>query len=602
MIQMVVFILMTAVAVALLLLPLWRRRDPADARAFDLEVYRDQLAELERDRERGLIQPEQARAARLEIERRILGVAGRPGGADAASGRASLAPWVSAALALALPLFVAGIYLAIGAPNLPDQPLASRDLGPPAGGDGHERLLADAEQLEEHLKTTPPTAGVYMALGRTRLALGEMPEALKAYREGLKLAPEDGAVEAELGEALIYASNGMVTPEAIGHFESALAKQAGEPRARYYLGLAAAQAGRLDEAFGAWRALLKESPASAPWRESVAEGIVTFALNNGRDPAMLLKDLPEAHMAARNGLPQPSAEDQAAMAELPPEERNAQIRGMVDRLAARLADDPSDVDGWLNLARSRTVLGEREAARMAYERALEQLKPDDPRRATVEAQLAAFDAGGGQAPSAAAEAAPESAAEPAAATTASSMPQPSAEDQAAMAALPADQQSAQIRAMVDGLAARLEENPEDVDGWLNLARSRAVLGEADAAKEAYRRALEIAPDSPDVLKAYAHSLLGAVDPRTNTTAVGEEAVGIYQKVVGMLPDDPEAHWYLGLAAVQQDRLDQAAEHWGVALAALSPEHPNYAGIAASLEEIKRQIGGADGKDGGSATN
>ncbi len=589
MIQILAYLALTLLALVLVLLPLWRPRQGLDPRAFDLEVYRDQLAELARDEERGLIEPAPARAARLEIERRILALAERAGAAVQPQPSARLAPLVSTALALFLPLFAGLLYLGLGSPNLSDQPLAARRLEQPPADAAQAEILAKIEQLQEHLKTTPDNLGVWLALGRARLQLGDSQAAVEALQKGMDLAPQDGAIEAELGEALIYAANGTVPPVAIQHFENALKKTPQEPRARYYLGLASAQAGKLDDAFAAWRAMLAEGPADAPWRMSVAEGIRTFAQQAGRDPAPILAGLPEANGLDR-GMPQPSAADQAEMASLTADERDARIRSMVEGLAARLADNPEDVEGWLRLGRSRAVLGEPAQAQQAYEQALTRLPQGDARRATVEAELAQLARGGGApaAPPGAAEATPPAA-------PAGAMPQPSAEQQAAIAALPPAEQSAQIRSMVDGLAAKLEQNPDDLEGWLQLARSRQVLGEPGPAKQAFEKALALAPSSPDVLKAYAGSLLGAKDPRTGTTAVGADAVALYERVVRVAPKDPEALWYLGLAAVQHDRLDQAAERWRAAAAALDPSHPNYAGIQASLQEIERKLAARAGK-------
>jgi cytochrome c-type biogenesis protein CcmH len=142
--------------------------------------------------------------------------------------------------------------------------------------------------------------------------------------------------------------------------------------------------------------------------------------------------------------------------------------------------------------------------------------------------------------------------------------------------------------MVDGLAARLEDDPSDIEGWLRLAQSRAVLGEPEAAKEAYERAMEQAPDDVDVIRAYAGSLLGEPHPETNAAAVGDEAVDLYRKIIEIDPDDPEAHWYLGLAAVQEGTIDDARSHWQRVLDVLGPDHPNYAAVQSSLEQVGTQ--------------
>ena len=84
---------------------------------------------------------------------------------------------------------------------------------------------------------------------------------------------------------------------------------------------------------------------------------------------------------------------------------------------------------------------------------------------------------------------------------------------------------------MEGLAARLEDDPSDIEGWLRLAQSRTVLGEPEAAKEAYRRALEEAPENTDVLRAYAASLLGAPHPETDAAAVNDDAAELYLSLI-----------------------------------------------------------------------
>ena len=155
-----------------------------------------------------------------------------------------------------------------------------------------------------------------------------------------------------------------------------------------------------------------------------------------------------------------------------------------------------------------------------------------------------------------------------------------------MAALSPEERSAQIRSMVDGLAARLEDDPSDSEGWLRLAQSRTVLGEPDAAKKAYQRAMEAAPDDADVIRAYASSLLGEPHPETDVATVSNDAADLYRKIIALQPDDPEAHWYLGLAAVQDGTIDDAKTHWKRVLDVLGPDHPNYAAVQSSLEQVE----------------
>jgi cytochrome c-type biogenesis protein CcmH len=130
MILWLIFAAMTATAMLAVLLPL-RRRAPARSGS-DVAVYRDQLEEIDRDRAAGLVGAAEAEAARVEISRRLLAAAAPPGRADAPVE----AKWGRRAAALAgvvmLPLGSAGLYLALGSPGVPSEPLASRSAAAPA--------------------------------------------------------------------------------------------------------------------------------------------------------------------------------------------------------------------------------------------------------------------------------------------------------------------------------------------------------------------------------------------------------------------------------------------------------------------------------------
>ena len=164
----------------------------------------------------------------------------------------------------------------------------------------------------------------------------------------LRLLGPSAAREADLGEAITGAQNGIVTAEAKAAFDRAVALDPADVRARYFLGLAAEQDGRPKEAAEIWRALLAEASADAAWKGFVRESLVRV------DPA-----------AAAASQPGPSADDVAAASEMSPEQRTTMVRGMVSRLAERLKQDGSDVEGWLRLLRAYMVLGDKEQARAA---------------------------------------------------------------------------------------------------------------------------------------------------------------------------------------------------------------------------------------------
>jgi cytochrome c-type biogenesis protein CcmH len=262
-----------------------RRTDRAPGSASDLAVYRDQLAELDRDVARGLMPEAEAASARLEIQRRLLAAADRAG-KPAAKVRSMPRP---AILLLALaPLAALALYLELGQPLLPGVPFAGRVQ--PSGAD--PQLAALVDRLARHMNAQPADAHGWLLLGRAEGDLGRYRESAAAYGEAIqRLQAAGSAVPADLqsryGEALTAASGGQVTPAAEEAFSAALAIDAKEPRARFYLALAQAQAGHVDEALKQWVALEAESPAKAPWIPMLTAQIEAAAKQLGRDPATL---------------------------------------------------------------------------------------------------------------------------------------------------------------------------------------------------------------------------------------------------------------------------------------------------------------------------
>jgi cytochrome c-type biogenesis protein CcmH len=342
-----VFALMTAVAIFAVLLPLGAR-NAAGTGGDEALVYRDQLAEIDRDVASGLIGGAEAAAARVEIGRRLLAAADR-GGPDARAGSGS-SPKLRRAAAVVglvgLPLLALAVYLPLGSPRLPDFPLAERAHAPDAA-QPLENLVA---QVEQHLEKNPADGRGWKVLAPVLLKIGRYDDAVRAYRNFITYGGDSAAARADLGEAIAAAAGGVVTAEAKGEFERALALDAGEAKASYFLGVAAEQDGRKEEAAAIWRAMLEKAPSDAPWRPLLQEALT-------RVGAPTAPALSEQTMA--------DAKDMSAT------DRDAMIRGMVERLAGRLKQNGDDVEGWLRLVRAYLVLGDRDKARGALSDARE---------------------------------------------------------------------------------------------------------------------------------------------------------------------------------------------------------------------------------------
>lgn len=351
----IVLAAMTAVALALIVAPLWRRSGtPADRAAHDVEVYRDQLEELDRDLERGLIDANDADAARAEIGRRLLAAdAETKRSDDPASGTRSRA-WITGGLALAVPAMAVGIYLSLGAPGLPGSPAAERQAAAPDRSSQRAAMIA---RLGERLRQSPDDAEAWSNLGILLMSARRYTAAAEALGRASELTPGSAGLKARLGEAFALAADGVVGEKARKMFESALAIDAREPRARFYLGMAEYQAGRRQAALRRWRALEAETPADAPWRAPLRAQISRLAAELGEAPG-------------------PTAGDIEAASRMSGDDRQVMIRSMVARLAERLAETPNDADGWIRLARSYKVLGEAAKSRAAHAKAAA-LRPDD---------------------------------------------------------------------------------------------------------------------------------------------------------------------------------------------------------------------------------
>lgn len=346
----VTFAIMTTAALAALLWPVFRQGAPAAVpRDAELAVYRDQLAEIDRDVARGLIEPGEAEATRNEVSRRMLAA----GGPIAEPGQSSPGPRRAALLSalVGIPLVALSTYLAFGRPDLPGLPQAER-MATALERSDYAAMIA---QVEAHLAENPTDAQGWLVLAPAYRGMGRYADAAQAFARALALVPAEPELLTDFGEALVMAEQGLVTARARDAFQQALALEPENTKALFYRALADRQEGRLEEAMSTWRAMLDSAPADAPWRPAVE-----------RQMASLERE--------RSGAPLLSESDVAAARDV--EDREAMIRGMVDGLAQRLAQDGGDLQGWLRLANARMVLGERDAAIAALRSAEQQFSGD----------------------------------------------------------------------------------------------------------------------------------------------------------------------------------------------------------------------------------
>ncbi len=267
---------MMLAAVASLVIAALRASPPAAKRSdYDLTVYRDQLRDLEADVVRGVVTPEEENSARTEISRRMIAAAEETEeGDEPEKSRPRVGRTVvTILLIVAVPVVATPIYLLTGSPDTPGQPFASRtdirvtdDPNLPEGfEDGIARLVA-------RLQEEPDDVEGWIMLGRALMIVRRHDAAANAFRRATTLSPSNSQAQSLLGEAIVFATSGTVTPAALRAFEAANEADPRNLAARYYRALERAQVGEVREAFDAWLTLVAESPTDIPltYRSSIA--------------------------------------------------------------------------------------------------------------------------------------------------------------------------------------------------------------------------------------------------------------------------------------------------------------------------------------------
>jgi cytochrome c-type biogenesis protein CcmH len=347
-----VFALMTAAAIFAVLWPLGRGSQP-QTDASEAVVYKDQLTEIDRDVAAGLIGRSEAEAARVEIGRRLLAAVDSRRDPPLAS-NIRLRRSAAVIALVGLPIVAVALYLPLGSPQLGDFPLAQRIRAP----DATQPLDNLVAQVEQHLEKNPTDGRGWNVLAPVLARLGRYDDAVRAYRNSITYSGDSAERRADLGETLAAAAGGVVTSEAKAEFERAIALNADEVKARYFLGLAAEQDGRTAEAASIWRAMLANAPTDAPWRPLIQSALARV----GGSTAPVL-----------------SEDAVAAAKDMNETDRGAMIRGMVERLASRLKQNGDDVEGWLRLVRAYMVMGDRDKAKSALTEARQAVANDAER-------------------------------------------------------------------------------------------------------------------------------------------------------------------------------------------------------------------------------
>lgn len=373
--------------------------------ASDIQIYKDQLREIERDIDRGTVEKRDGEASRTEISRRLLKASQNQRVAQVHSKK--FAQIAAIALLVAVPAGAIGTYWSLGSPQTPDAPLQARLEAiktQTANNSTSEdnRLDELVAGVEAHLKKNPEDGQGWLVVAPVYRRLGQIDDAVKAYENALRYTPKTADLWSAYAESAIMQASGVIPRNARRAFEEARKLDAGAIKPRFYLALSLSQDQDHAAAVTAWRALLQDAPEGAPWARiakahlieaEAGAGIVAGAAaptsEAGSENSESSQSQPAQRQAAE-ALPGPGKEDVQAAQSLSVDDRKAFINSMVEGLQSRLNSEGGKVEEWIRLVRAYTVLGKSEEARSAFEKARGTFAEDERASALLNGAAAEF--------------------------------------------------------------------------------------------------------------------------------------------------------------------------------------------------------------------
>lgn len=327
-----------------------------DAAAADLAVYKDQLAEIDADKARGVLSETEAAAAHAEVARRLIR-------------RAEVAPQqvprravpvkpFYLAVTVALPLASLALYMAAGAPGLPGMPLAERLAAKPGKGSSPDDLIA---KVEQRLRDHPEDGKGWDVIAPVYFSRGQYNDAAQAYQNAIRLLGESPQRLNGFAEARIRASDGVIGDDAKTALQAVLKADPKRREPRIWLAIAKEQDGDMKGAADDYRALIAEATEGAPWRQVLEQRLAAIEGGAAKPPAN------------EGG---PSEAEIKAASGMTTEERAAMINTMVEGLADKLKANGKDAAGWAKLIRAYVMLARKDDALKALGEARGQLSGD----------------------------------------------------------------------------------------------------------------------------------------------------------------------------------------------------------------------------------
>ena len=328
-------------------------------------VYQDQIDEIKRDVDRGLLSKDEATLLGIEIQKRLekapvedLDQAHR----DTPITKATI--FICVLLITFIPVTTIATYNYLGSPTKPDLPFASRKVPTPVKtADMEMNKLVNA--LKKRMNANPEKIDGWLLLGRTLSTLKRFDEASNAFKRAFAIDSSKAGIATSTAESLFMARGGLFKDESRKYLKIALKLNPREYKALYYMGLNLARQNDFREAVQTWVDLVAISPKEAPWLSNVRQQLAEVASKGNLTISKFvprLKPTEKKTILIPRG---PSQSDIKAAQEMSNEDRQAFIRSMVQSLADRLKEKPNDLNGWKRLARAYRVLGETKKAEQA---------------------------------------------------------------------------------------------------------------------------------------------------------------------------------------------------------------------------------------------
>jgi len=259
--------------------------DDQSRKEANVDIYRDQISELEADVANGIVSREQYQQDRDEIERRLLEDESDPDitakapemKATAATGRAPVY-----AIAVGIPLIAIALYVQVGNPSAMSGASASlrtTTQAPPAGAPQpsgqmtQQAIEANVAKLAKRLEQNPTDVQGWIMLGRSYVNLEKYSEATNAYSKASALRPDDADLLGDYAFAMGMANGQRLEGQPLELINKALKLDPENPKALELAGSAAFEAKNYNQAISYWQKLMQKTPPNSQLAEALSKRI-----------------------------------------------------------------------------------------------------------------------------------------------------------------------------------------------------------------------------------------------------------------------------------------------------------------------------------------